>query len=111
MAREWGEKERERGRPFKRGQPELTKTWPKQLISSLENFLPSDKTKSLPKPKKMLEVILMKQIRGFHGIIINKSVTFSQVSGNEICIACGGFTNSPLNPMSTDLLKLNPGTA
>lgn len=43
--------------------------------------------------------------RGFHGVIIKQSVTF------DICIAGGGVTKALLNPVPTDLLKLNPGVA
>lgn len=61
----------------------------------------------------MPEAILMNRTRGFHGVIIKQSVTltFGLDSGNDICIAGGGVTKALLNPVPTDLLKLNPGVA
>lgn len=53
----------------------------------------------------------MNTTRGFHGVIIKQSVTFGLDSGNDICIAGGGVTKALLNPVPTDLLKLNPGVA
>lgn len=59
----------------------------------------------------MPEAILMNTPRGFHGVIIKQSVTFGLDSGNDICIAGGGVTKALLNPVPTDLLKLNPSVA
>lgn len=55
--------------------------WPKQFTFSPENVLPAD-NKIMTQTGKMIAVVLMKQVKEFHEIVINKSVTFGLDSRN-----------------------------